>query len=71
MAGVAAVAALGTKFDRMAAAMIEKGTVVCELSPLDQALGVFPIAQLALALYFVHHCRAPHVGPNIRDCRGD
>ena len=65
VSGVAAVAALGAKFDRMAAALILKGGVVCELSPLDQALGVFPIAQLALSLYFGHHCHAPHVGPDI------
>ena len=30
VSGVAAVAALGTKFDRMAAALIEKGAVICE-----------------------------------------
>jgi len=65
VSGVAAVAALSAKFDRMAAAMIEKGTVLCELSPLDMALGVFPIAQLALALYFAHHCHAAHIGLDI------
>ena len=42
--GAAAIAALSTRFDEKAAACIERGRVICELSPLDHALGVFPVA---------------------------
>ena len=63
--GVAAVAALGERFDEKAAALIERGMVICELSPLDQALGVLPIAQLALALYFAHHSPIAHEGLDV------
>ena len=45
--------------------MIERGVVICELSPLDQALGVLPIAQLALALYIAHHSPVAHEGLGI------
>ena len=39
--------------------------ILCELTPLDLALGVFPLGNLALAIYFAAHTPAARVGPDI------
>ena len=52
---------MGDSFDEMAAEAIIRGHVLCRLTPLSIALGVFPIAQLALHLYVKYH--APSLRP--------
>ena len=65
VSGAAAIAALSGRFDEKAAACIERGRVICEISPLDHALGVFPVAQLALSLYLEHHSPSVRTGPDV------
>jgi hypothetical protein len=64
-AGVLAVLALGSSFDEMAAEAIRRGHVTCRLTPLSIALGVFPIAQLALHLYIKYHSPSQRLGTDL------
>jgi hypothetical protein len=66
---------MGADIDMIGAGMIYDGKVICELTPLDLALGVFSLGNLALAIYVAAHTPAARVGPDIRatasalDCR--
>ncbi len=45
--------------------MIDLEHVICDLSPLDISLGVYPLGQLALAIYTKHHSPSHMGGPDV------
>ena len=55
--GKYAVEVLSDTFDQYGKDMINRGLVVCDLTAADLALGVYPIGQLALAIYVSPHSR--------------
>ncbi len=52
-AGTFAVEQLSETFDQGGKDMIDLEHVICDLSPLDISLGVYPLGQLALAIYTI------------------
>jgi hypothetical protein len=65
-AGKYAVEQLSETFDQGGKDMIDLGHVTCDMSPLAISLGVYPLGQLALAIYTKHHAPS-HAGG--RSCR--
>ena len=63
--GQLAVEALSVTFDQLGKDLIDLGHVYCDLSTLDMSLGVYPIGQLALAIYVQHHSPSHGGGPDV------
>ena len=53
--GVNAAFNLGLGFDQECAALIDGGTFTLDLDPLEMLLGVLPLLQLALHVWFAEH----------------
>jgi hypothetical protein len=64
-AGTFAVEQLSETFDQGGKDMIDLEHVICDLAPLDIALGVYPLGQLALAIYTKHHSPSHMGGPDV------
>jgi hypothetical protein len=52
---------LDTRFDEKAADLIADGAFILECDDIELALGCFPVLQLALHIFHLHH--APHLSP--------
>ncbi len=60
--GAMAAELLSTSFDSNGADMIGDSHVICDLTPLDLSLGVYPIGPLALAVYIKNHATSTRTG---------
>ena len=64
-AGKRAVEELSETFDQTGQDMIELNRVTCALNTCDITLGVYPIGQIALAIYFKQHAPTQAGGPDV------
>jgi hypothetical protein len=63
--GKLAVEKLSETFDQTGQDLIELNRVTCALSTCDITLGVYPIGQIALAIYFKQHSPTLAGGPDV------